>query len=329
MTRGTAGSGVGLLVGLIWGALLGPTCAQGTIAYPTKPVRLLVPYPAGGAVDIVARTLADELSRRWGQTVVIDNRPGAGGTIASEAVAASPPDGYTLILVASGHALTPYFYPKLPYDPFKAFAPISLVGSSPNVLLVRQDSPFKSVPDIVAGARQKPGYLSYGHAGNGTSPHLAGELLKYMARINIAAIPYKGGAPSLNDLMGGHIPLSFNNIPESIAQIQAGSVRALAVTTATRSPALPNVPTIAEAAVPGYDTGVWWGVLAPAGIADDLKAKLGRDCAEAVRAPAVVKRLQDLGATAAGSTPQEFSDFIEAEYDKWGPVIQAAGIKGE
>jgi tripartite-type tricarboxylate transporter receptor subunit TctC len=318
-----------ILVGLVWGALLGPSCAQGTLAYPTKPVRLLVPYPAGGAVDIVARTLADELSRRWGQTVVIDNRPGAGGTIASEAVAASPPDGYTLILVASGHALTPYFYPKLPYDPFKAFAPISLVGSSPNMLLVRQDSPFKSVPDIIAGARQKPGYLSYGHAGNGTSPHLAGELLKYMARINIAAIPYKGGAPSLNDLMGGHIPLSFNNIPESIAQIQAGSVRALAVTTATRAPALPNVPTIAEAGVPGYDTGVWWGVLAPAGIPDDVKAKLGRDCAEAVRAPAVVKRLQDLGATAAGGTPQEFSDFIEAEYDKWGPVIQAAGIKGE
>jgi tripartite-type tricarboxylate transporter receptor subunit TctC len=334
MPRHTAGTGANLaalacLLLAILSTLAAPAAAQDTVAYPTRPVRLLVPYPAGGAVDIVARTLADELARRWGQTVVIENRPGAGGTIASEAAASAPPDGYTLILVASGHALTPYFYPKLPYDPFKAFAPISLIGSSPNMLLVRQDSPFKSVADVLAGARQKPGYLSYGHAGNGTSPHLAGELLKYMARVDIAAIPYKGGAPSLNDLMGGHIPLSFNNIPESLAQIQAGRVRALGVTTATRSPALPNVPTIAEAGVPGYDTGVWWGVLAPAGIAEDVKAKLGRDCAEAVQAPAVAKRLQELGATASGGTPQEFADFIEAEYEKWGPVIQAAGIKGE
>jgi len=314
---------------LALGALRAPACAQESPAYPTKPVRMLVPYPAGGAVDLVARTLADELGRRWNQTVVIENRPGAGGTIASEAAASAAPDGYTLILVASGHALTPYFYPKLPYDPFKAFVPISLVGSSPNMLLVRQDSPFKSLGDVLAGARQKPGYLSYGHAGNGTSPHLGGELLKYMARVEIAAIPYKGGAPALSDLLGGHIPLSFNNIPESIAQVQAGAVRALGVTTATRSPSLPNVPTIAEAGVPGYDTGVWWGVLAPAGISDAVKAKLGNDCAEAVKTPAVTRRLAELGATAAGSTPQEFADFIQAEYEKWGPVIQAAGIKGE
>jgi tripartite-type tricarboxylate transporter receptor subunit TctC len=298
-------------------------------AYPTKPVRVLVPFPPGGAVDIVARTIGDDLTRRWGQSVVIENRPGAGGTIATQALATSAADGYTLALVATGHALNPHFYVKLPYDSFNDFTPITLVGSSPNMLLVRGDSPFKSVTDVLTGARRRPGYLSYGHAGNGTSPHLAGELLKYLARVDIAAIPYKGGAPSLNDLIGGHVPMTFNNIPESIAQVKAGAVRALGVTTATRAPVLPDVPTIAEAGVPGYDTGVWWGFLAPAGIPPEVKAKLARDCAEAVKAPAVVERLRTLGATAVSSTPEEFADFMRAEYEKWGPVIKAAGIKAE
>ena len=298
-------------------------------AYPTKPVRILVPFPAGGAVDIVARTLGDELSKRWGQSVVIENRPGAGGTIATQAAATSAPDGYTLILVATGHALNPHFFAKLPYDSVNDFTPITLVGSAPNMLLVRSDSPFRSVRDVLAGARARPGYLSYGHAGNGTSPHLAGELLKYLAKVDIAAIPYKGGAPSLNDLIGGHIPLSFNNIPESIAHVKAGTLRPLGVTTATRSSVLPEVPTIAEAGVPDYDTGVWWGFLAPAGLGADVKAKLAKDCAEAVKLPAVVERLKSLGATPIGSTPEEFADFIQAEHDKWGPIIRAAGIKAE
>jgi tripartite-type tricarboxylate transporter receptor subunit TctC len=317
-----------MLAVLAWGATASAQDADhGT--FPAKPVRLLVPFPPGGAVDIVARTLGDELTRRWGQQVVIENRPGAGGIIASQAAAQSPADGYTLILVATGHALNPYFYVKLPYDPFNDFTPISLVGFSPNMLLVRSDSPFKSVADVLAGARQRPGYLSYGHAGNGTSPHLAGELLKYLAKVEIAAIPYKGGAPSLNDLIGGHVPLTFNNIPESIAQVRAGAVRPLGVTTAARSPTLPDVPTIAEAGVPGYDTGVWWGFLAPAGLPAGVKAKLAKDCAEAVKAPAVVERLRGLGATPVGSAPVEFADFIRSEYEKWGPVIKAAGIKAE
>jgi tripartite-type tricarboxylate transporter receptor subunit TctC len=319
---------VAMLAVLAWGATASAQDADhGT--FPAKPVRLLVPFPPGGAVDIVARTLGDELTRRWGQQVVIENRPGAGGIIASQAAAQSPADGYTLILVATGHALNPYFYVKLPYDPFNDFTPISLVGFSPNMLLVRSDSPFKSVADVLAGARQRPGYLSYGHAGNGTSPHLAGELLKYLAKVEIAAIPYKGGAPSLNDLIGGHVPLTFNNIPESIAQVRAGAVRPLGVTTAARSPTLPDVPTIAEAGVPGYDTGVWWGFLAPAGLPAVVKAKLAKDCAEAVKAPAVVERLRGLGATPVGSTSVELADFIRAEYEKWGPVIKAAGIKAE
>jgi tripartite-type tricarboxylate transporter receptor subunit TctC len=323
MIRRIAGCVAGVAL-LAWSAL-----ALAEEAYPSKPVRLLVPYPAGGAVDIVGRTLGDELGKRWGQTVIIENRPGAGGTIATQAAATSAPDGYTLILIAAGHALSPYFYPKLTYDPFNDLTPISLVGSSPNMLLVRSDSPFKSVNDVLAAARTKPGYLSYGHAGNGTSPHLAGELLKYLAKVEIAAIPYKGGAPSLNDLIGGHIPLTFNNVPESIAQVRAGTVRALGVTTAKRSPVLPDVPAIAEAGLPDYDTGVWWGVLAPAGLPADVKAKLALACAEAVNAPAVVEHLRDLGATPSASTPEAFGDFIRAEYEKWGPVIKAAGIKGE
>jgi tripartite-type tricarboxylate transporter receptor subunit TctC len=305
----------------------GSGCAQDT--YPSKPVRLLVPFPAGGAVDIVARTIGDDLAKRWGQPVVIENRPGAGGVIASQALVTSPPDGYTLILVATGHALNSHFYVKLPYDPFKDFTAISLVGSAPNVLLVRSDSPFRSVTDVLTAARRQPGYLAYGHAGTGTSPHLAGELLKYLAKVDIRGIPYKGGAPSLNDLIGGHIPLTFNNVPESIAHIKAGTIHALGVTTAARAAVLADVPTIAEAAVPDYDTGVWWGFLAPAGLSEAVKAKLAQDCADAVKAPAVLERLRALGATPVGSTPDVFAAFIRAENERWGPVIKAAGIKPE
>ncbi len=303
--------------------------ASGEERYPARPVHVLVPYPPGGAVDIVARTMGDELAKRWGQPVVIENRPGAGGTIASAAAAKAAPDGYTLILVAAGHAIVSYLYPDLPYDPLRDFTPISLVGSSPNMLLVRTDSPFRSVADVIAAARAKPGALSYGHPGNGTSPHLAGELLKHMAKIEITGVPYRGGAPSLNDLLGGHIPLSINNIPESIGQVRAGAVRPLGVTTAARSPVLPDVPPIAESGLPGYDTGVWWGFLAPAGLPVAIQQKLAKDCAEAVQAPAVRERLLALGATPIGSTPQAFDELIRSDHAKWGPVIQAAGIKGE
>jgi tripartite-type tricarboxylate transporter receptor subunit TctC len=303
--------------------------AAGQEAFPARPVHIFVPFAPGGAVDIVARTLGDQLSMRWGKGVVVENRPGAGGVVASEAAAKAPPDGYTLILVATGHALNPHLYAKLPYDSFNDFTPIALIGTSPNMLLVRSDSAFRTLSDLLAAARAKPGELAFGHAGNGTSPHLAGELLKYMARIDITAIPYKGGAPALTDLIGGHIPMTFNNIPESIAQIMAGTVRPLGVTTAIRSPALPEVPTIAESGLPGFDTGVWWGMLGPAGLAPDLKAKLAKDCMDAVNAPAVKERLIALGATPIGGSPEQFAALIRSDYDKWGPIIKAAGIRGE
>ena len=184
-------------------------------------MHLLVPFPAGGGVDIIARTLGDELSRTWGQSVVIENRPGAGGTVATRALAVSPPDGHTLIVIASGHATNPFLYPRLPYDTFKDFTSLSLLGSSPNILLVRADSRIKTLGDLLAEARAKPGSLTYGMAGVGTTPHLAGELMKHMAKVDIAMVAYRGGAPVINDLLGGHIPISFNNAPEALGQIAA------------------------------------------------------------------------------------------------------------
>ena len=296
--------------------------------FPAKPAHILVPYAAGGGVDILARTLGDVVSRQWGQTVVVENRPGAGGVVASQALVASPADGYTLIVVASGHATNPFMHPKMPYDTFKDFTPISLLASSPNILLVRADSPFKNLGEVIAQAKAKPGGLSFGHAGNGTSTHLAGELLKSLAKIDIEAIPYKGGAPAINDLLGGQIPLSLNNGPESVGQIEAGTVRALAVTTATRAPFLPDVPSIGEI-VPGYDTEVWWGLLGPGGMPPDLVDKLAHDFVAALNTDPVRQKLAKLGASPIGGSPKAFDAKIHADYDKWGPIIKAAGMKAD
>jgi tripartite-type tricarboxylate transporter receptor subunit TctC len=321
---------MGRWFGIAAGALAMLTVAVGASAqssFPSKPVHIFVPYAAGGGVDILARTLGEVVSRQWGQTVVVENRPGAGGVVASQALVASAPDGYTLIVVASGHATNPFLYPKIPYDTFRDFTPISLLASSPNILLVRADSPFKTVADMIAQARAKPGSLSFAHAGTGTSTHLAGELLKNLAKIDLNAIPYKGGAPAINDLLGGQIPMSFNNGPESVGQIAAGTVRALAVTTASRASFLP-VPSMAET-VPGYDTEVWWGLLGPAGMPRDIVEKLSNDFVAALNTEAVKERLGKLGASPIGSSPQKFDAKIRADYKKWGPIIEAAGIKAE
>lgn len=304
----------------------GPALAEP--GFPSKPVRIFVPYAAGGGVDVLTRTLGDVVSKQWGQSVVVENRPGAGGVIASQAVATSAPDGYTLIMVASGHATNPFLYPKIPYDTFKDFTPVSLLASSPNILLVRADSPFKRVADVIAAAKAKPGILSFAHAGSGTSTHMAGELLKSLANIDLNGIPYKGGAPAINDLLGGQIPMTFNNGPESVGQLQAGTVRALAVTTATRAPFLPDVPSMSET-VPGYDTEVWWGLLGPGGMPANVLAKLSHDFVAALNTDAVKERLGKLGAVPIGNTPQQFDARIHADYEKWGPIIKAAGMKAE
>jgi tripartite-type tricarboxylate transporter receptor subunit TctC len=302
--------------------------ARAQSAFPTRPVHIFVPYPAGGGVDILTRTLGDVVSRQWGQAVVVENRPGAGGVVASQALALAQADGYTLIMVASGHATNPFLYPKLPYDTFKDFTPISLLASSPNILLVRADSPFKTVSDVIAEAKAKPGILSIAYAGTGTSTHLAVELLRSLAKVDIEPIPYKGGAPAINDLLGGQIPLSFNNGPESVGQLAGGTVRALGVTTAARAPFLPDVPSIGET-VPGYDTEVWWGLLAPGNMPRDLVDKLSHDFVAALNTEDVKQKLAKLGATTIGSTPAAFDAKIHADYDKWGPIIKAAGIKAE
>ena len=309
-------------------AVLSSGAASAQSGFPSRPVHIFVPYAAGGGVDILARTLGEVVSRQWGQGVVVENRPGAGGMVASQALAKSAPDGYTLIVVASGHATNPFLYPKLPYDTFKDFTPISLLASSPNILLVRADSLFKTVADVIAQARLKPGSLSFAHAGNGTSTHLAGELLKNLAKIDLEAIPYKGGALAINDLLGGQIAMSFNNGPESVGQLEAGTVRALAVTTGTRASFLPDVPSMAET-VPGYDTEVWWGLLGPAGMPADLVEKLAHDFVAALNTDSVKQRLTKLGASPIGSTSRQFDEKIHADYEKWGPIIKAVGMKAE
>jgi tripartite-type tricarboxylate transporter receptor subunit TctC len=302
--------------------------ASAQSGFPNKAVHIFVPYAAGGGVDILSRTLGDVVSRQWGQSVVVENRPGAGGLVASQALVQSPGDGYTLIMVASGHATNPFLYPKMPYDTFKDFTPISLLASSPNILLVRKDSEFKTVADVIAAAKAKPGTLSVAQAGTGTSTHLAVELFKSLAKVDLGAIPYKGGAPAINDLLGGQIQLSFNNGPESVGQLQAGTVRALGVTTAKRAAFVPDVPSIGET-VPGYDTEVWWGLLGPANMPRDVVEKLSHDFVAALNTDAVKERLTKLGAEPIGSTPQAFDKKIHDDYDKWGPIIQAAGIKAE
>jgi tripartite-type tricarboxylate transporter receptor subunit TctC len=308
--------------------MVAATAAASAQSFPSRPVHVFVPYPAGGGVDVLTRTLGDVVSKQWGQSVVVENRPGAGGVIASQAVVTSAPDGYTLIMVASGHATNPLLYPKIPYDTFKDFTAISLLASSPNILLVRADSPFRTMADVITAAKTRPGSLSFAHAGTGTSTHLAGELLKALAKLDLNAIPYKGGAPAINDLLGGQIPLSFNNGPESVGQLQAGTLRALAVTTAERAPFLSNVPSMAET-VAGYDTGVWWGLLGPAGIPPEVLAKLSHDFVAALNTDAVKERLGKLGAQPIGSSPQDFDAKIRADYEKWEPIIKAAGMKAE
>ena len=297
--------------------------------FPSKPVHILVPYAAGGAVDVLARTLGQSLAKTWGQQPVIDNRPGAGGIIASQALAQSAPDGYTLILVASGHPLNQFIYQSLPYDTFKDFTAISEIASSPLAVLVAKTSPYANLGDLLAAARKDPDALSYGMSGNGTSAHLAGELLKYMAGVKIVAVPYKGGAPALTAVMAGDIPISLNPLAEAVGQLDGGQLRAIAVTTAQRSKALPDVPTVAESGVPGYDVAVWWGFLGPAHMAPEIVAKLETDLKSALQDPNVLTTLGKIGATPVGSGSKDFDAYMHSEAAKWEPVLKAAHIRAQ
>ena len=296
--------------------------------YPNKPIRLVCPFSPGGAVDIASRALAHELTQSLGQPVTVDDRPGAGGNIGAEIVAKSTPDGYTLLMTTSGIvAINPALYSKMPFDSLKDFAPVSMVVSLNNVLVVNPTLPYKSVKDVIAAAKAQPGKLTYASSGNGTSIHLSGELFKSMTGVDMLHIPYKGSAPAVTDLLAGQVNMMFDNIPSSLPHIKAGKLRALAVTGSKRSALLPDLPTIAEAGVSGYDSYVWFGVVAPAGTPPALIGRLNAAIVKATAVPAFRDRLTEQGYDVLGSTPEQMTDSSRGEIAKWGKIVKASGAK--
>jgi tripartite-type tricarboxylate transporter receptor subunit TctC len=302
--------------------------ASSATRYPVKPVRVLVGFAPGGAVDVQARIVAQSLSELLGQTVLIDNRGGQDGIIAGNAVAKSAPDGHTLVYVSAGHAMNSVLHAKtIPYHPLRDFAPISLTASGPLTLVVNPSLPVADLKGLVALARKRPGQLNFASSGTGGTMHLAGELLKSMAAIDIVHVPYKGGGPAITDVLGGQVELTFVGAPASMPHIQAGRLKVLAVTTPKRAVAFPNVPTVAEMGYPGYEVGAWYGVLAPAGTPAAIVERLSGDLAKTVNAPKIRERLLQLGIEPVGSTPKQFAAHIGTEIARWTPIIEKAGIK--
>ena len=292
-----------------------------------KPIKLVVPYPPGGTTDLLARAVAPRLSERLSQPVIVENRAGAGGAIGAGQVAKATPDGSTLLFATiATHGIIPALKTPPPYDPVRDFAPVTLVAATPNVLLVNNDLPARTLAELLALARAKPGSLNFGSTSQGGSPHMSGELLKLMAKVDIVHVPYKGGGPMLLDLIGGQIQVAFDNLPSAMAHIQAGKVRALAVTTVKRWPSSPEIPTIAEAGVPGYEMSAWFGIIAPGGTPAAITGLLQREIAAILRQPDVEKQFLALGAEPGGMTPEDFTRFIAADRDKWARV-GATGVK--
>ena len=309
-------------------AALSPVAAAQN--YPTKPIRLVVPFPAGGTTDILARAAAQKLSEALGQQVVVDNRPGAGGNIGADIVAKSAPDGYTLLMGTVGtHAINPSLYTKMPYDHFKDFVPVVLVAGVPNVLVVTPSLPVNSVQDLIKLAKDKPGQINFASSGSGTSIHLSGELFKTMTGVEMTHVPYKGSSPALTDLMGGQVQLMFDNLPSALPQIRGGKLRALAVTSTKRAPALPDVPTMAESGLPGFEASSWFGVLAPAGTPPAVVTRINTEINKWLQSPEAREQLLGQGAEAAGGSPQQFVAHIRAETEKWAKVVKASGAKAD
>jgi tripartite-type tricarboxylate transporter receptor subunit TctC len=299
-------------------------------AYPAKPIKWIVPFPPAGAMDTIARTLGEHMGRSLGQTFVIENRPGAGGNIGVDAVAKAAPDGYTMMIVANGMAVNKFLYGKLSYDPVKDFTPVSLVAVVPNVLVTNAArSKAKTVADVIAGARAQPGKVTYASAGNGTSIHLAGELFASLAGADMLHIPYKGSGPAVIDLIGGQVDTMFDSVTSAAPHIKSGKLRALGVTTARRSSALPDVPTIAEAGLPGYELSPWFAVYMPAGTPQPIVDRMNAALLEAMKAPEVKSRFAGIGAEPVGSTPQQLSTHLAAEMNKWGTIIRERGIRAD
>ena len=306
-------------------ALTAPAAAD---EYPTRPVRLIVPFPPGGSNDVVGRMIATQLSERLGKQVVVDNRAGAGGVIGTEIAAKSPADGYTLLVVSIAHAVNPWLY-KLNYDPIKAFAPVAILATGPNVLAVNPSLPVNSVQELVALAKQKPGELQYASAGVGSFQHLGGELFKLTASVDILHVPFKGGGPAMIDVIGGHTKIVFSSLVQTTPHIRSGKLKALATGGATRNAILPDVPTVKEAGVPDYEAVNWWGIVAPAGTPGAVVEKLRNEIAAVQDAAETQKQFVNEGAAVVQMTLPQFAAFMEAEMDKWGRVVKAGKIKAE
>jgi tripartite-type tricarboxylate transporter receptor subunit TctC len=293
--------------------------------YPNRVIRLFVPFATGGAPDVVARNLAQKLSERLGQSVIVENRLGAGGNIAYEAVARSAPDGYTLLFASTGIATNVSLYKQLSYDTMRDFAPITLAARSPHVLVSNPSLPASSVQELIALGKSKPGTLFFGSSGTGTIPHLAGEMFTTKTGVKLMHVPYKGMSLAQTDLMGGSIQLIFSDIPSALSQVKAGKLRAYGVTGAQRSPSMPDVPTLAEAGIPGYAIDAWFGILAPAGTPAPVVNRLSRELRAILAEPELKKKMLDIGQELVGDSPQEFSAFLRSEITKMGEIVRASG----
>jgi len=314
-----------LLLAAALAALPMAASAQG---YPSKPIRFVVPYPPGGPLDTIARLLGQKVSESVKQPVIVENKPGAGGNIGADFVAKSLADGHTILMGAvATHAINPTLYAKIPYDPVRDFAPITQVASTPNVLVVNPSLPVSSVAELITYAKANPGKLNFGSGSTGSAGHLAGELFNSLAGVQMTHIPYKGAAPAMQDLIGGQIHLMFDNLASSLTQVRAGRVKALAVTTAKRSSLAPELPTIAESGLAGFDISTWFGIFAPAGTPREAVARLHAEFTRALAAPDVREKMLNLGAEPVGNTPAEFATFIRAEAEKYARVIKASGAR--
>ncbi len=304
--------------------------AQAISDWPTRPITLVVPFPAGGTTDLLARLVAREASAGLGQSIVVENRPGAGGGIGAAAVARAKPDGYTLLMGTVGtQASNQFLYAQLPYDAARDFAPVTLLANSPNVVLVNPKVGVNSVAQLLDLARRNPGSLNFASTSLGGSPHLSGELFNSMAQVDVRHVPYKGSAPAMTDLIGGQVQLMYDNLPSAMGQIKSGAVKALAVTTATRVPMLPDVPTVAESGLPGYEVNAWFGLLAPAGTPAPIIARLQAVVADAMQDASLRGQVEALGAIPVANTPGDYAAIIRADTDKWRTVIRQAGIHAQ
>ena len=297
--------------------------------FPSGPVKIVVPFPPGGTTDILARVLANELTKKWGQTVLVENKPGASGTIFSEQLTNMPADGYTLMVTATHHVINPSLYKNLKYNTRKDFTPISLVAGVPNVLVVNPAFPAQNIQELIAYAKSNPGRVMFGSSGTGGANHLSGELFKAMAKVDMVHVPYKGAAPALNDLLGNQISVMFDSIPGVLSHIKAGKLRALGVTSLTRSAALPNVPTISESGLKGFEALAWFGMYAPPQMSPDLLNKISGDVLSVLQSPQVKNQFAEQGADSGNMTQAESAKYVDAEITKWAKVISDANIKAE